>query len=95
MVKKTYICTQSYYRYMKVRSVILATIVALAYGLLPAGAATPKKGVTVKGEVISEADGKPVDFASVALSPSGLYSMTDADGRFTIEKLAAAHSAVQ
>lgn len=74
---------------MKVRSVILATIVALAYGLLPAGAATPKKGVTVKGEVISEADGKPVDFASVALSPSGLYSMTDADGRFTIEGAAA------
>lgn len=73
----------------KVSSVILATIVAIASGLLPAGAATPKKGVTIKGEVISATDGRPIDFASVVLSPSKLYSMTDQDGRFTIEGAAA------
>lgn len=73
----------------KVSSVILATIVAIASGLLPAEAATPKKGVTIKGEVISATDGRPIDFASVVLSPSKLYSMTDQDGRFTIEGAAA------
>ncbi len=57
--------------------------------MLTAEAAAPKRSFSVKGEVVSASDGRPVDFASVVVSPSQLYSMTDERGRFAIDGIPA------
>ncbi|MBR1522801.1 MAG: TonB-dependent receptor [Bacteroidales bacterium] len=41
---------------------------------------------TVRGFVLGP-DGKSLDFASVVLRPSGMYTLTDAEGRFTVENV--------
>ena len=66
------------------RRIITATLALLAaYTVLPA----QNSNITVRGGIISEEDGSPVDFASILLSPSNMYSMTDKDGRFSIENV--------
>lgn len=71
-MKKTYIVSLA----------VSAVIVLLSS--ISVEAASPKKSFSIKGEVVSATDGKPVDFASVVVIPSRLYAMTDNDGRFSI-----------
>src|SRR5574344_2438514 len=49
-------------------------------------AAGPSKSGTISG-MIKGQDGSVIDFASVVLKPSGLYSMTDANGKYAIENI--------
>lgn len=70
------------------RSVVFAAAAAVfALTLESAFAAGPKKTFTINGEVVSAESGAKVDFASVLVSPSQLYAMTDKDGRFTIAEV--------
>ena len=76
-MKKTYIVSLA----------VCAVIVLLSS--ISVEAASPKKSFSIKGEVVSATDGKPVDFASVVVLPSRLYAMTDNDGRFSITEVPA------
>ena len=62
---------------------------AMLLSIGTAQAAAPKRSFSVRGEVVSASDGKPIDFASVVISPSQLYSMTDEQGKFSIEGIPA------
>ncbi|MDD6364634.1 MAG: TonB-dependent receptor [Bacteroidales bacterium] len=44
---------------------------------------------TISGTVVSAADGKAMDFVSVVVKPSELYSVTDREGRFSIGNIPA------
>lgn len=68
----------------KVSILTLATVVAFGVCINNSYAAPQKRASTVKGVVVSAADNRPIDFASIVLTPSGLYAMTDADGAFNI-----------
>lgn len=46
-------------------------------------------GFTLKGTISSAEDGSPVEYAGVEISPSGIYTMTDKDGVYRIEKVPA------
>ena len=48
----------------------------------------------LKGKV-TDNQGKPIDFATVVLQPSGLYTMTDAEGNFRIDRAPAGDSRLQ
>lgn len=52
-------------------------------------AAPPKKTFAVQGEVVSATSGSPVDFASVLVTPSQLYTMTDTKGAFSLKDVPA------
>lgn len=54
---------------------------------LSVAAAPPKKTFSLQGEVVSAADGSPIDFATVSLTPSQLYTTTDAKGAFSLENI--------
>lgn len=54
---------------------------------LSVAAAPPKKTFSLQGEVVSAADGAPIDFATVSLTPSQLYTTTDAKGSFSLENI--------
>ncbi len=74
----------------KTRIVSLAVIaVIVLFSSITVEAASPKKSFSIKGEVVSASDGRPVDFASVVVMPSRLYAMTDNDGRFSITEVPA------
>jgi len=47
------------------------------------------KSATISGTIVSAEDSKPVDYATVVVKPSGLYTMTDRDGVFEIGKVPA------
>lgn len=44
---------------------------------------------TVRGNIVSAEDGKPLDFVSVVLKPSDLYAVSDNRGDFAIENVPA------
>ncbi|MGN0189324.1 MAG: carboxypeptidase-like regulatory domain-containing protein [Candidatus Cryptobacteroides sp.] len=44
---------------------------------------------TVRGNIVSAEDGKPLDFVSVVLKPSDLYAVSDNNGDFAIENVPA------
>ena len=44
-------------------------------------------GVTLRGTVVSDEDGTPVDYATIILSPSNMYSMSDQNGGFNIDNV--------
>ena len=44
---------------------------------------------TVRGNIVSAEDGKPLDFVSVVLKPSDLYAVSDNKGDFAIENVPA------
>ena len=67
----------------------MAVIAAAACVSTSVEAAPPKKAFTINGEVVSAAGGAPVDFASVVVTPSQLYAMTDNEGRFSIGEIPA------
>ncbi len=71
----------------KCRLIQAAVVAAAACASLSVEAAPPKKTFTINGEVVSAAGGTPVDFASVIVTPSRLYAMTDGDGRFSIREI--------
>ncbi len=64
----------------KCRFISIATIAVAACFSLSVEAAAPKKTFAIQGEVVSAANGSPVDFASVLVTPSQLYTMTDEKG---------------
>ena len=41
--------------------------------------------ITLSGRVVSDANGRPVEFASILITESGLWAVTDAQGQFTIK----------
>ncbi len=73
----------------KLYVIAVAVGLAIASASISAGAATPRKTFTIKGEVVTSSGGQPVDFASVIVTPSRLYSMTDNDGHFSINDVPA------
>ncbi len=60
---------------------VLAVSLCLCFNVY---AASPKKTITISGDIVAASDGTPVDFASILVSPSQLYSMSDKDGSFSI-----------
>ena len=73
----------------KCRFISIATIAVAACFGLSVEAAAPKKTFAIQGEVVSAANGSPVDFASVLVTPSQLYTMTDEKGVFSIKDVQA------
>ena len=71
----------------KCRLISIALIAAATYVSTSVEAASPKKAFTINGEVVSAASGAPIDFASVVVTPSQLYAMTDNEGRFSIGEI--------
>lgn len=73
----------------KCRFISIATIAVAACFSLSVEAAAPKKTFAIQGEVVSAANGSPVDFASVLVTPSQLYTMTDEKGVFSLKDVPA------
>lgn len=65
----------------------LIVLFITAFFCLSVAAAPPKKTFSLQGEVVSAADGAPIDFATVSLTPSQLYTTTDAKGSFSLENI--------
>ena len=65
----------------------IAAIAVAVLASLSVEAAPPKKTLTINGDVVTAADGTPVDFASVLVTPSQLYATTDDYGRFSINNV--------
>ena len=73
---------------------------SLAVLLLPLGittlqAQTKGKAVTLKLTVLSDTDGQPVAGASCLLLDYGIYDISDADGRLTLEKVPVGKATMQ
>lgn len=67
----------------------IAILALAACFSLSVEAAPPKKTFAVQGEVVSASSGSPVDFASVLVTPSQLYTMTDTKGAFSLKDVPA------
>ena len=70
---------------MKKRLITTVSALISACTLLSA----QNEDVTVKGSIVSADDGSPVDYATIILSPSNMYSMSDQDGLFNIDRVPA------
>lgn len=70
----------------------IAILALAACFSLSVEAAPPKKTFAVQGEVVSATSGSPVDFASVLVTPSQLYTMTDTKGSVLSERRAGGDS---
>lgn len=68
---------------MKIRNFLTVLIFGCNTVFMTAQTAPAK----LSGTVTSAENGKPVDFASITLRPSQLYSMTDAEGNFVFEEI--------
>ena len=71
---------------------IFLSLVLAALGLIAALAQTHETGngfASISGRITNGASGDPLEFASIVLSPSKLYSVADANGQYRIEKIPA------
>lgn len=84
-VRKTLVLYR--YKMKQCRLFSIAAIAVAVFTSLSVEAAPPKKTLTINGDVVTAADGTPVDFASVLVTPSQLYAMTDNYGRFSINNV--------
>ena len=84
-VRKTLVLYR--YKMKQCRLFSIAAIAVAVFTSLSVEAAPPKKTLTINGDVVSAADGTPVDFASVLVTPSQLYATTDNYGRFSINNV--------
>ena len=66
---------------------IIALIFSLTCCLSSIPLIAQSQPAKINGIVISAEDGKPVDFASVTLRPSELYTLTDSEGKFSFDEI--------
>lgn len=57
--------------------------------LLIVTSAVSAQNITIRGIITSKEDGIPVDFATIALSPSYIYAMSEHDGKFELKDVPA------
>ena len=50
---------------------------------------------SISGRITNGASGDPLEFASIVLSPSKLYSVADANGQYRIEKIPAGKTSIK
>ncbi|MBN1349355.1 SusC/RagA family TonB-linked outer membrane protein [candidate division KSB1 bacterium] len=72
---------------MKIVSVLILLISIVGYSLLSADLCLAATAGTVKGKVIDETTDDPLSYAQVQIVGTHLGSITDFDGRFSIDKV--------
>lgn len=77
---------------------IFLILVLAALGLIAALAQTHETSygfASISGRITNGASGDPLEFASIVLSPSKLYSVADANGQYRIEKIPAGKTSIK
>ena len=73
---------------------IMKHFLTLCLTLFLSGPMLLAQGVTLSGRVVEKATGEPVEFATVVLTATEQWSITDEEGRFTINNIAVSKSTV-
>ena len=73
----------------------LSVMLAMLFCCASVSAQQKSKLSSVYGTVVSEEDGKPVEFAFVTVSPSGLHAQTSYDGTFRLANVPAGESTLK
>ena len=85
----THLCTNQVYTMKKI-SLTFTFLLFSVFALLAQG-----KYAVLTGTVTDVEAGTPLSYATVVLSPSGQYTMTDAKGHYSFEKVAPGHITVK